>query len=162
MADMLPIKRVDSIVDELEGMHARIMRRAYEIFESSGRTNGHDLDDWLTAERELIWAPPIELEEGDHELTVKMSAPGFDSKEIAVEVTPEDLLVEAETHHERQKGKGRKQASELTAAKLFRAVRFPRPIDPASAKAEFKNGMLKLTAHVDEQARARKVEITAA
>ena len=30
-----------------------IARRAYEIFEQRGRLHGHDLDDWLQAEREL-------------------------------------------------------------------------------------------------------------
>ena len=30
-----------------------IARRAYELYEARGATHGHDLDDWLTAEREL-------------------------------------------------------------------------------------------------------------
>ena len=30
-----------------------IERRAYEIYESRGRVDGHDVDDWLQAEREL-------------------------------------------------------------------------------------------------------------
>lgn len=30
-----------------------IARRAYEHFVARGREHGHDLDDWLTAEREL-------------------------------------------------------------------------------------------------------------
>ncbi len=33
--------------------HAEIERRAYEIFQSRGCADGLDLDDWLTAEREL-------------------------------------------------------------------------------------------------------------
>jgi len=31
----------------------QIRRRAYELYEQRGRTNGHDLDDWLQAEREI-------------------------------------------------------------------------------------------------------------
>lgn len=30
-----------------------IARRAYELFKDRGRVDGHDLDDWLQAEREL-------------------------------------------------------------------------------------------------------------
>ena len=30
-----------------------ISRRAYERFEARGREDGHDLDDWLEAERDL-------------------------------------------------------------------------------------------------------------
>ena len=31
----------------------RIRRRAYELFEARGRLSGHELDDWLEAEREI-------------------------------------------------------------------------------------------------------------
>ena len=31
----------------------RIRQRAYELYEQRGRTDGHDLDDWLRAEREI-------------------------------------------------------------------------------------------------------------
>jgi len=33
---------------------ADIARRAYEIYESRGRTDGAQLDDWLEAERQLL------------------------------------------------------------------------------------------------------------
>ena len=33
---------------------SEIATRAYEIFLSRGGSDGHDLDDWLQAERELI------------------------------------------------------------------------------------------------------------
>ncbi len=31
----------------------QIRERAYELYERRGRNNGHDLDDWLTAESEV-------------------------------------------------------------------------------------------------------------
>jgi hypothetical protein len=31
----------------------QIARRAYELYEARGREHGHDVDDWLQAEREL-------------------------------------------------------------------------------------------------------------
>jgi hypothetical protein len=31
----------------------QIQQRAYELYEQRGRTDGHDLDDWLQAEREI-------------------------------------------------------------------------------------------------------------
>lgn len=36
--------------------HEQIERRAYDLFLQSGGSHGHDLDDWLTAERELTEA----------------------------------------------------------------------------------------------------------
>src|SRR5262245_46105652 len=40
-------------MDLRQADHAQISQRAYEIFEARGRDHGHDLDDWLQAEREL-------------------------------------------------------------------------------------------------------------
>ena len=37
------------------GMNKRIATRAYEIFERRGKMPGHDLDDWLKAEAEVVW-----------------------------------------------------------------------------------------------------------
>lgn len=34
--------------------HAVIERRAYELFVQRGGEHGHDWEDWLTAERELV------------------------------------------------------------------------------------------------------------
>ena len=34
--------------------HALIARRAYELFLQRGAEHGRDLEDWLTAERELL------------------------------------------------------------------------------------------------------------
>ena len=31
----------------------QIARRAYELFEQRGRQHGHDIDDWLQAERDI-------------------------------------------------------------------------------------------------------------
>jgi Protein of unknown function (DUF2934) len=38
------------------GIEERIRRRAYELYEQRGRTDGLALDDWLQAERELLRA----------------------------------------------------------------------------------------------------------
>jgi hypothetical protein len=38
---------------ESEPIEAVIARRAYELYCARGRKDGHDIDDWLNAEREL-------------------------------------------------------------------------------------------------------------
>jgi hypothetical protein len=45
---MLPITPPDPMLE-----HA-IRRRAYELYVQRGMTNGHDVDDWLQAEAELV------------------------------------------------------------------------------------------------------------
>lgn len=36
-----------------EVIQEKLRRRAYELYESRGRENGHDLEDWMQAESEL-------------------------------------------------------------------------------------------------------------
>lgn len=35
-------------------LEQQIRRRAFELYEAHGRRNGHDLEDWLQAEIEII------------------------------------------------------------------------------------------------------------
>ena len=59
MKDPISVRKQVSITNEMAGLHERIMRRAYEIFEDRGGIAGFDLDHWLAAERELFWKPSI-------------------------------------------------------------------------------------------------------
>lgn len=42
----------DGIADH--ALQTEIRLRAYEIYEARGKGNGHALDDWLQAEREIV------------------------------------------------------------------------------------------------------------
>jgi HSP20 family protein len=162
MAETLPVRKSKSIFDEIERIQNRIMRRAYEIFSLNGGIFGRDIDNWLQAERELVWKPAIELEEKDNEFRLEIAAPGVDPKDIDIEVTPEDILVRADVHHEHKEKKGEVYVCEFASGNLFRSIHLPKKIDADKVKAEFKNGMLTLKAPVAEEARAKKVTIEAA
>ena len=162
MAETLPIRRSKSTFDEIERMQDRIMRRAYDIFSSNGGLFGRDIADWLQAERELVWKPLIELEEKDDEFRLQVAVPGVDPKDIDIEVTPENILVKADVHHEHKEKKGEVYSCEFASGNLFRSIQLPKKIDLDKVKAEFKNGMLSLKAPVAQEARARKVTVEAA
>jgi HSP20 family protein len=162
MAETLPVRRRDTILDELLSMEQTIMDRAYEIFRGSGGIFGRDLDNWLAAERELVWKPAIDLEETDKQFKLKIAVPGIDAEKLDMEVTPEDFLVKAEVRQERKEDKGKVHTRELVSTNLFRAVHFPKKVDPEKVKAEYKNGVLHVTAEIAEEAKAKKVKIEAA
>ena len=161
MATTLPVKKTESIFDELSNLHDRIMKRAFEIFDGNGHVFGKELEDWLQAERELVWKPAIELEEADNEIRLQIATPGVDPKDIDIEVTPEYVLVKAETQHEHKEEKGKVHVSEFISGNMFRSVHLPKKIDPDKVKAQFKNGMLSLTAEIAKEAQARKIELKA-
>ena len=36
------------------GLHRQIAEKAYELFQNRGQVDGHDLDDWVEAERHVM------------------------------------------------------------------------------------------------------------
>ena len=52
------------IFAEFDKIADRIRDRAYAMFRERGFSDGYDLEDWLSAERQICW-PTAELEEGD-------------------------------------------------------------------------------------------------
>jgi hypothetical protein len=76
----VPMTQKDSIVDQLEELNQRIARRAYDLF--LGRDGwGDAFGDWLSAERELVWKPAVELREKDGTFTVAAALPGVEAKD---------------------------------------------------------------------------------
>jgi HSP20 family protein len=161
MAATLPVKKTESISDELSDIRNRITQRAFEIFDANGHAFGRDLEDWLAAERELVWKPPIELEEKNGEFHLEIAAPGLDAKDIEIQVCPDQILVKAESRHEHNEEKGHVHICEFTSGSLFRSIKLPKNIDPDRVKAGFKNGILTLTAAVAKEEKARAVEVKA-
>jgi HSP20 family protein len=155
-------KENESVWDELQKMEDRIMKRAYDIFCGKGSIFGGDLDDWLAAERELIWKPAIELTEKENQLEIRVAVTGIDPKDLNVEVTSDDLLVKGETKTEKKEDKGEVHTSEFQSGSLFRSIHFPKKVDPNKVKAEIKNGLLTVVAPIAEETRSRKINIQAA
>lgn len=51
---------------------------------------------------------------------------------------------------------------EFVTGHVFRSVHFPKPVDVAKAKAEYKNGLLTVTAPIAPEAKAKRLDIQAA
>jgi hypothetical protein len=58
----MPARRRNDAQPRRNPIHEAIARRAFELFLARGEQHGHDLDDWLQAEREFAeaarWRPP--------------------------------------------------------------------------------------------------------
>jgi HSP20 family molecular chaperone IbpA len=156
------VKKADTIFDELDRLHQAISRRAYDLFRNGGTLWRGALADWLTAERELISKPAVELRQKDSQFEVLAALPGIEAKDLDVQITPEDLLIKAERVHEHKADTGTVHVCEFETGRIFRSIHFPEKVDPNSAKAEYRNGMLHLTAAIAKAATAQKVEIQAA
>lgn len=54
-------------MDKNKGMHDEIARVAYELYEKRGMTHGHELEDWLEAERIVMERHERHAREIEHE-----------------------------------------------------------------------------------------------
>jgi HSP20 family protein len=158
----LDFRTVDSVWDELNAMRDAIMRRAYAIFDGRGGGDGRDLDDWLAAEQELTWKPAIELVQEEGRLTLQATTPGFDPDELDVRVGPEDILIQSARTYQPSAGAETVFQCEFAKGKLFRDVHLPARIDPEQARAEYRNGLLRVTAPVVEDSGPQQIEISEA
>jgi HSP20 family molecular chaperone IbpA len=161
MADAVPIRKPSSVFDQLKEMQDRVMRRAYEIFEQNGGMIGRDIENWSQAERELFWKPAFELSEKEGRFLLEAALPGVDAKDIDIEVTPEDIVLQANTQHAHAEQKGIVHYCEFQSGRMFRSIHLPKKINPDKVKAEFKNGLLRLTAEIAET-RSRTIKPSAA
>jgi HSP20 family protein len=160
--EVISIRKTESLLDTIQKTNDRITRRAYEIFKDNGSVLGRDLDHWLMAERELVWKPPIEVNERDGELYINVAMAGMQPKDLEIEITPDDLLVRGDVRREHNESTGTVHTCEFVSGSLFRAIHFPKRVDPNKAKAEFQNGMLYLKTPVAEEQRTRKTTAEAA
>lgn len=139
-------QRVDSLVDEIERFQQRVSARAVEIFRERGGAIGHAVEDWLKAERETVWRPAIEVVRTRDAFVVEAAIAGIDPKLLDVRVTATELLLAADLHHADRQQHGDVVLCEFVNGPLFRTYRFPEAVDPARVSAEYRNGMLSLTA----------------
>jgi HSP20 family molecular chaperone IbpA len=128
----IPVRTAETIVDEIEETYEQVTRRAYEIFRGRGGACTLDLEDWLTAERELLWKPDVRVEETADRLIVTISVGDVRPLDLQLLVTPEAMVIHTE------------HAS--AAKRVFRTLHFPRRIDVNKAEARYCDGYLILTA----------------
>jgi HSP20 family protein len=157
----IEVKKVDTVFEELDRLRQAIRERAYDLFRNGGTPWGSALRDWLMAERELVARPPIELRQTENHFEVSVALPGIEAKHLDIQITPEDVLIKADTPHEHAT-EATVHVCEFGPGKIVRSIHFPEKIDPESAKAERKNGMLLVSAAIAKAAEAKKVAIKAA
>lgn len=151
-----------NFLQSIADMQNRIARRAYELFASSGFTDGHDLEDWLFAESEVLGKTPIELTDNEKELTITAGMPGFTEKEVEIKVEPWRVFI---TGKREEKLEDKKKAATFYSERsneVFRAIDLPAEVDPDKVKATLSKGELEITLPKKEVGKKVLVEAKAA
>jgi HSP20 family protein len=101
---------------------------------------------WLALGETLSgFAPQVDVTETDKELKVCAEIPGAEAKDIDVSVEDGTLRIRGEKKYEREENEKGQYRMERSYGSFERAIPLPVEVDEARAKAEFKNGVLRLT-----------------
>jgi HSP20 family protein len=138
-----PIK-YGSLLEQMEDTFKALTRRAYELFEGNGRKFGHELDNWLQAERELLYPVPVNITESDEAFEVKAEVPGFSDKEIEISVEPRRLTISGKRETTKEEKKGKTICAESRSDQMLRVVALAAEVESDKVTATLKNGVLDL------------------
>lgn len=134
------IRRI-GLSSDAEAILSRIEKRAYELFESNGRTTNRDLDNWITAETELFQLAPFQSTESGEHLTVEVDVHEFMPKELEIDLEPQRLTVIGKPGNKAAHSDGGRHDGENHSF-LLRCLLLPETIDPRLAKASMQGGRL--------------------
>jgi HSP20 family protein len=104
---------------------------------------------------ELPWETPrgLEMEEKENEYVVRAEVPGFEARELEVNLTGNMLTIRAEH------GKGTEAAAEGPYARLERIVTLPMGVNPEAVEARYHNGVLEVHLPWTAERLPRRVEV---
>ncbi len=105
--------------------------------------------------------PAADLYETEKEMIVELDVPGFDEKELALEVSDHTLTIKGERKEEKEEKQKTFYLHERLEKHFERSFTLPVDADLEKVKANFETGVLKVHVPKIEAAKPRKIEIAA-
>ena len=132
------------LVVEVPDVNDLVASRAFAIFEDNGRVFGHDLDNWLKAEAEVLHPLHIEVSESPEALTIRADVPGFKEKDLHINVEPRRVTITGEREARNESKTGKIIYSETCSDQILRVVDLPAAVVVKQVKTTVKDGELEL------------------
>jgi len=129
-----------------------------------------DIERWFEEEWPEIWerprfrvpmlkAPRMDISETDKEVVAEVELPGVDPNNINVEVENNILKVEAKTKKKEEEKKKGYYRKEISAGFYKRVVPLPVEVIGEKAKADYEDGILKISIPKKEKTKAKTKSI---
>src|SRR5438552_856510 len=142
-----PVKLVaaDVLLSRKNEIQHVIARRAYELFKGHGSVNGHDIDDWIEAEVEVVRKYRHDLKESAGAIVFKAELPcSFTADQLNVSVESRRLMLSGETELDVIRGGDMPAHTEKRTQLIFGAEELPVDVDPSRAAANLKGDLLEV------------------
>lgn len=149
---------IGDLMQELDRLNDSIAQRAFELFEGNGHWLGHDLDDWLRAESEVLHPLHLEMRETGDAFTIEAEVPGFAVKDLEINVEPRSLRIAGRREVAQEtKEKGKVVGRERCSDQIMRVIGLPTDVDATKVTASLDKGILTL--HLPKATPAKPVRI---
>jgi HSP20 family protein len=133
--------------------------RMNRLFSESFRGGQTGEDDWALGG---TWAPAVDIYEQDHNIVIKAELPGVDPKDVDIRMENNVLTIKGERKLDNEVKKENYHRVERAYGVFTRSFTLPSVVDPGSIKAEFKDGVLRITLPKREEAKPKQIQINVA
>jgi HSP20 family protein len=113
---------------------------------------------WLTAAN---FIPLVDVYEDEHNIVLTAELPGVEQDDLNITVENGVLTLSGERKMENEETKDNFQRIERSYGRFARSFTLPPTVDEEDVKAEFTNGLLKITLAKREEAKPKQVKIEA-
>ncbi len=141
---------------DLVSLQERMNRLFDESFRGIGRTSGEE--DWVGG----AWAPAVDIYEQDGNIVLKAELPGVDPKDVDVRVENNILTLHGERKLDNEVKRENYHRVERAYGTFTRSFTLPNVVDTEKIKAEYKDGLLRMTLPKKDEARPKQISINVA
>jgi len=128
----------------------RVNRILRESFSPEGS------DDALTTSN---FAPPVDVYEDEHNITLNVEVPGIDEKDINVSIENNTLTVCGERRFEKDEKEENFHRVERMYGSFTRSFTLPNTVDPEQVIAHYEKGLLKIRLAKKAEAKPKLIKV---
>jgi HSP20 family protein len=106
-----------------------------------------------------LWVPQVELMQKGDELVVHADLPGIGKDDVRVEIGDGRLIIQGERREGGETEEGGYRRSEFVYGQFYREIPLPENVDPDSAEASVRDGVLEIRLRAPQRREARRIEV---
>jgi HSP20 family protein len=119
-------------------------------------TYGDGRDEALTTSN---FAPPVDVYEDEHNITLKIEVPGIEEKDIDVRIENNTLTVHGERKFEKEEKEENFRRVERQYGSFTRSFTLPTTVDADKVQAHYDKGILKVQLAKKAEAKPKQIKV---